>query len=89
MLKHLSIIILAIVLAMPIACKEPALTPKLFITVQDEILDSDMQPATKESIAAKYGITLEQYQQYENKVENDPELLAEVVKERLRIMKGQ
>lgn len=68
-------------------CKKTTITPKLFVTIQNEILDSDMQQATKESIVAKYGITLQQYEEYEKKVESDPELKAQIGKERLNIMK--
>jgi len=86
MFKHIVILMIAIALVIT-GCKKTTITPKLFVTIQNEILDSDMQQATKESIVKKYGITLQQYEEYEKKVESDPELKALVGKERLNIMK--
>ncbi len=86
MFRYIAVIIVAIALVLT-GCKKTTITPKLFVTIQNEILDSDMQQSTKESIVAKYGITLQQYEEYEKKVESDPELKALVGKERLNIMK--
>jgi len=86
MFKHIAAIMIAIALVIT-GCKKTTITPKLFVTIQNEILDSDMQQATKESIVKKYGITLQQYEEYEKQVESDPQLKAEVGKERLNIMK--
>ncbi|MEW6525609.1 MAG: hypothetical protein AB1444_02960 [Spirochaetota bacterium] len=86
MFKHIAVIMIAIALVIT-GCKKTTITPKLFVTIQNEILDSDMQQATKESIVKKYGITLQQYEEYEKQVESDPQLKAEVGKERLNIMK--
>ncbi len=86
MCKHIAVIMIAIALVIT-GCKKTTMTPKLFVTIQNEILDSDMQQATKESIVKKYGITLQQYEEYEKQVESDPELKALVGKERLNIMK--
>jgi len=86
MFKHIVILMIAIALVIT-GCKKTTITPKLFVTIQNEILDSDMQQATKESIVKKYGITLQQYEDYEKQVESDPELKALVGKERLNIMK--
>lgn len=86
MFRYIAVIMLAIALILT-GCKKTTITPKLFVTIQNEILDSDMQQATKESIVAKYGITLQQYEEYEKKVESDPELKAQIGKERLNIMK--
>ena len=86
MFKHIVILMIAIALVIT-GCKKTTITPKLFVIIQNEILDSDMQQATKESIVKKYGITLQQYEEYEKKVESDPELKALVGKERLNIMK--
>ncbi|MCX8122576.1 MAG: DUF4168 domain-containing protein [Spirochaetes bacterium] len=86
MFRYIVTIMVAIALIIT-GCKKTTITPKLFVTIQNEILDSDMQQSTKESIVAKYGITLQQYEEYEKKVESDPELKAQVGKERLNIMK--
>lgn len=86
MFRYIAVIMLAIALILT-GCKKTTITPKLFVTIQNEILDSDMQQATKESIVQKYGITLQQYEEYEKQVESDPELKALVGKERLTIMK--
>lgn len=86
MFRYIAVIIVAIALVLT-GCKKTTITPELFVTIQNEILDSDMQQSTKESIVAKYGITLQQYEEYEKKVESDPELKALVGKERLNIMK--
>lgn len=86
MFRHIVIVMIAIALVIT-GCKKTTITPKLFVTIQNEILDSDMQQATKESIVQKYGITLQQYEEYEKQVESDPELKALVGKERLTIMK--
>jgi len=87
MFKHFVIVIIAIALFLPVSCKKPTITPNLFVTIQNEILESDMQQSTKESIVSKYGITLQEYEEYEKKVESDPELKAQVGKERLNLMK--
>lgn len=86
MFKHILILMIAVTLVIT-GCKKTTITPKLFVNIQNEILDSDMQQATKESIVKKYGITLHQYEEYEKQVESDPELKALVGKERLNIMK--
>lgn len=86
MFKHIAVIMIVIALVIT-GCKKTTITPKLFVTIQNEILDSDMQQTTKESIVKKYGITLQQYEEYEKQVESDPQLKAEVGKERLNIMK--
>ncbi|GAB4220681.1 MAG: hypothetical protein GYA16_08840 [Spirochaetes bacterium] len=86
MFKHIAVIMIAIALVIT-GCKKTTITPKLFVTIQNEILDSDMQQTTKEDIVKKYGITLQQYEEYEKQVESDPELKALVGKERLNIMK--
>ena len=86
MFKHVAVIMIAIALVIT-GCTKTTITPKLFVTIQNEILDSDMQQTTKEDIVKKYGITLQQYEEYEKQVESDPELKALVGKERLTIMK--
>lgn len=86
MFKNIAVIMIAIALVIT-GCKKTTITPKLFVTIQNEILDSDMQQTTKEDIVKKYGITLQQYEEYEKQVESDPELKALVGKERLNIMK--
>jgi len=87
MIKHCVIALVTLSLLYPVACKKSTITPKLFVTIQNEMLVSDMQPATKESIVAKYNLSLKEYEEYEKKVESDPQLKAEVGKERLNCMK--
>lgn len=87
LLKRLIRILLIILIAVPFGCKKTSLNPQLFAIIQNEILDSDMQQTTKESIVAKYGISLSEYEEYEKKVESYPELKAQVGKERLNLLK--
>jgi|GEM_PF-835350 len=54
------------------------MTLKDFAKIENEILDTDMKDSTKEKIAKKYGYTLKQYSEMEEKVSKDVKLQEEI-----------
>ncbi len=78
------------ILALLIACTPSAkkITPELFLQIENEILNTDLTPESKEKIVKKYNITLKQYEEYAQKVESDPALKAKMGEVRLQKMQG-
>lgn len=73
-----------------ISCKDSKkMTPEDFLQIQNEIFSTDLTPEAKENIAKKYGYTLKQYRDFEENLENDPELKAKVGEIRLNMEKGE
>lgn len=64
------------------------MTPEMFITIENEILNTDLTPDSKEAVAKKYNFTLKQFEDYSQKVDKDPALKAKVGDVRLKAMKG-
>ncbi len=67
-----------------VSCKPKTMTPEDFIKIENEVLNTDLKPESKEAIAKKYGFTLQQYSEFEQKVESDPDLKAKVGEIRLK-----
>jgi hypothetical protein len=72
-----------------VSCKPSAkeMTPEDFIKIENEVLSTDNTPEAKERVAEKYGYTLEQYTDFENQVETDPELKNKLGELRLNMQK--
>jgi hypothetical protein len=85
--NYIFVFLMVIFIASCIPSKKE-MTPEDFITIENEILNTDLTPDSKEAIAKKYNYTLKQYEDYSQKVEKDPALKAKVGDVRLKGMKG-
>jgi hypothetical protein len=67
------------------SCKpgEKEMTPENFLKIDTEILSTDLTLESKEAVAKKYGYTLKQYNDFEEKVEKDPALKTKIGEIRL------
>jgi hypothetical protein len=88
-MKKISIISAVIIaIFMITGCK----TAKTEMSIEDfakidmEITGTDMTPASRETVAKKYGYSLEQYEQFEQKVTADPKLQEKLGELRLKDM---
>jgi hypothetical protein len=63
------------------------MTPEDFLKIENEYLNSDLKPESKEAAAKKYGYTLKSFTDFEEKVEKDPALKKKVGEVRLNIQK--
>lgn len=82
-LKALTVIFM--VSALIVSCKQQPkeITPELFLELENKILSTDLTPESKEKILDSYGITLKQYNDYEDKVNSDLELKEKIGELRL------
>jgi len=66
-------------------CSKPTqITPEIFIGIQNELLSSDQTDAAKETAAKKFGFTAKDYDDFEKKIESDPDMKAKVGELRLK-----
>jgi hypothetical protein len=72
------------------SCKpaQKEMTPELFLTIENEILATDLTPESKEAVLKKYNLTLKQFEDYAQKVENDPALKEQIGEIRLKKIEG-
>jgi len=86
-LLHFSAILLLFIFIS--SCKPgiKEMTSEDFIKIENEILFTDLSDDAMENIAKKYKYSLKQYKDYVEKVENDPELKAQVGAVRLQMQK--
>ena len=70
-----------------ISCKPSNKELKLgeFLKIEEEVLSGDLTPEFEEAVAKKYGFTLKQYKDFEEKIENDPEIKAKAGEMRLQM----
>ncbi len=82
------ILIMSIILVTFIAqldCKAKNITPQLFLQIETRILESDMKEETRNRIIRKHGVSVDQYNRYQKKIENDPQLKAKLGKLRMKM----
>ncbi len=82
-------LILLIAAIFIVSCKpvEKAMSAEDFLKIENEVLATDLKPESKEAAAKKYGYTLKDYTDFEEKVEKDPALKAKVGELRLNMQK--
>jgi hypothetical protein len=69
------------------SCKQ--MTPGDFLKIEDEVIKTDLQPQSKEKVAAKYGYSLRQYEQFEERAKTDKKLQEDLGKIRLERAKAE
>ncbi len=69
-------IILSLVFVSFVVCTPgpKEMTLEEFYDIQNEILNTDLTPESKEGILKKYGFTLKQYEEYDEAVKADPKM---------------
>ncbi len=77
-------LIIAIALTVSFCGGKAEMTTLDFIKIEDEILKTDLTPASKEAVAKKFGFSLEQYQTFEERARTDQKLQEELGKIRLK-----
>ncbi len=85
LLKVVCVVFIAVF--MIVSCKQSSkeITPELFLEIENKILSTDLTPQSKEAILEQYGLTLKEYTDFEQRVESDPALKAEVGAVRLKM----
>lgn len=75
-LKYLIILIIGLSLFAACGTKKKEMTIQDYAKIEAEVAipDPDLDPAKVEQIAKKYGFTFDQYKEFFEKVQNDPEL---------------
>ena len=89
-MKFIHIFIIVILIGFTaMSCKQTAknITAEDFIKIQNEVLNTDLTAESKEAVAKKYGFTLKDYTDFEEKIEKDSELKKKVGELRLNIQK--
>ncbi len=88
-MKYLRIFVVVLLAASFIVSCKPAkeMTPEDFLNIENKILTTDLTPESKEAVAKEFGFTLEQYKDFEEKVETDLELKAKVGELRLNMQR--
>jgi len=61
------------------------ITPQLYLKIETRILESDMKEETRNLIIRKHGVSVDQYNRYQKKIENDPQLKARLGKLRMKM----
>ncbi|MDY6970472.1 MAG: hypothetical protein SVR08_17725 [Spirochaetota bacterium] len=85
----LSIIVILFVFVFIFSCKgtEKEMTLHDFLKIEEEVFSSDLTPDSTEAIVSKYGFKVNQYKDFEERIESEPELKAEAGKLRLQMNK--
>ncbi len=89
-MKYLRLLAIAImVCALMVSCgkKKGEMTVEDFSKIEMETITTDMKPETIETVAKKYGYTLKQYKDFEEKVQQDPKLQEKLGEIRLQKQK--
>ncbi len=75
-LNYLLILIVALSLITACGTKKKEMTIQDFAKIEAEVAipEPDLDPAKVEEVAKKYGFTFDQYKEFFEKVQNDPEL---------------
>lgn len=79
-----------LLLCLLMSCKpaQKEMTPELFLTIENEILATDLTPESKETVLKNYNLTLKQFEDYAQKVESDPALKEQIGEIRLKKIEG-
>ncbi len=72
--KELVILFLISIFVFACTPSPKEMTLEVFFEIQNEILNTDLTPESKEKILKKYGYTLEEYNELDEKVKRDPKL---------------
>ena len=63
------------------------MTPEDFLKIENEYLNTDLPIESKEAVAKKYGYTLKDYTDFEDKLEKDPSIKKKIGEIRLNAQK--
>lgn len=85
------VLILILISIFVFACKPSPkeMTLEDFFVIQNEILSTDLTPASKEKVVKKYGYTLKEYEDLDGKVMRDPKLREKLGEIKLKKDKGE
>lgn len=85
------VIIVILISIFVFACKPSPKEMNLedFFVIQNEILSTDLTPESKEKIVKKYGYTLKEYDELDEKVLRDPKLREKLGEIKLKKDKGE
>lgn len=85
------VLILILISIFIFACKPSPKEMSLedFFEVQNEILSTDLTPASKEKVLKKYGYTLKEYDELDAKIMRDPKLREKLGEIKLKKDKGE
>jgi len=61
------------------------ITPQLYLKIETRIFESDMKEDTRNRIIRKHGVSVDQYNRYQKKIESDPQLKAKLGKLRMKM----
>ncbi|MFW5771002.1 MAG: hypothetical protein ACOCX9_06165 [Spirochaetota bacterium] len=61
------------------------ITPQLFLKIETRILESDMKEETRNRIIRNHDVSVDQYNRYQKKIENDPKLKGKLGKLRMKM----
>ncbi len=84
-LLYAALSITLILQILPVSVDAKSLTPELFLEIETEILNSDMKEQTVNRIIRKHGVSVDQYNRYEKKIEHNPELKGTLGKLRMKM----
>jgi hypothetical protein len=75
-LNYLLILVVALSLLTACGTKKKEMTIQDFAKIEEEVAipEPDLDPAKVEQVAKKYGFTFDQYKEFFEKVQDDPEL---------------
>jgi hypothetical protein len=75
-LNYLLILVVALSLLTACGTKKKEMTIQDFAKIEAEVAipEPDLDPAKVEQVAKKYGFTFDQYKEFFEKIQNDPEL---------------
>jgi hypothetical protein len=89
-MRLLSILTILIMITLLVfSCKPKEMNIQDFSTIENEILKTDLTPASKEKILKKYGYTLKQYDDFDERVKKDPKLREDLGALRLKSSQGK
>lgn len=73
--KIIIIVILAVCVLFPAACRKKEMTPELFLQIEDEISTTDLTPESKARVTNKFGFTTLQYQEFIERAKTDKKIM--------------
>ena len=88
-IKLLTVIFLVVMFIFSCKPSPKNITLEDFLTIQNEILKTDLTPESMEKVVKKYGYTVEQYEQFDGKVKTDTKLQEKWGEIRLKMGKSK
>jgi|GEM_PF-316651 len=91
-MKYLTLCaVIVLALALAVSCKQAPKDMSLddFLKIQNEIIKTDLTPEAKDKVVTKYGYTLKQYDDLDEKVKGDPKLQEKLGEIRLNMGKNK